>query len=83
MDQLEAAFTEARTDAINQLAADGQISDAQKEWMLERSEQGFGARGGICGGMAGSGYGPGMRGHGRGSFNGAAPWNQASPTPTN
>jgi hypothetical protein len=82
VDQLEAAFTKARTDTINQLAADGQISDAQKEWMLERAEEGFGARGGICGGMTGSGFGAGMRSHGRGSFSSTAPWNQASTTPT-
>jgi hypothetical protein len=81
VDQLKAAFTEARTDTINQAAADGQISDAQKEWMLERAQQA--TQGGFGPGMMGSGYGPGMRGHGRGSFNGTTPWNQSSPTPTN
>ena len=77
VDKLKSAFTQAQTDTINQLAAEGQISAAQKDWMLERAKQGPGTWGGYGPGMMGSG--PGMRGFGRGPF---PPWNQASPAPT-
>jgi len=73
VDKLKSAFTQAQTDTINQLAAEGQISAAQKDWMLERAKQGPGTWGGYGPGMMG------MRGFGRGSF---PPWNQASPAPT-
>ena len=82
VDQLKSAFTQARTDTINQLAANGTITAAQKDWMLERAQQA--TQGGFGPGMMGSGFGP----RGRGVFNGSTPWggtppwNQASPTPT-
>jgi hypothetical protein len=78
VDKLKSAMTQAHTDMINQLAAEGKISADQKDWMLNRAQQGPG----YGPGMMGQGFGPGMRGAGRGPFNGTAPWNQASPTPT-
>ena len=82
VDQLKSAFTQARTDTINQLAANGTITAAQKDWMLERAQQA--TQGGFGPGMMGSGFGP----RGRGAFNGSTPWggtppwNQVPPTPT-
>ena len=81
VDKLKSAITQAQTDTINQLAAEGQISAAQKDWMLERAQQGPGTWGGYGPNMMGPGFGPGMRGSGRGPFNGTPPWSQASPTP--
>jgi len=81
VDKLKSAMTQAHTDMINQLAAEGKISAAQKDWMLNRAQQGPG----YGPGMMGQGFGPGMRGQGRGPFNGTPPWNttpQVSPTPT-
>jgi hypothetical protein len=81
VDKLKSAFTEARTEMINQLAAEGKITAAQKDWMLNRAQQGPGSGPG----MMGQGVGPGMRGHGRGGFNGTNPWNstpQTTPAPT-
>lgn len=86
VDQLKSAMTQARTDTVNQLAAEGRITASQKDWMLERAKQGPGTWGGYGPGMMG--FGPGMRGFGRGPFNGTPPWggtppwSQASPAPT-
>jgi len=82
VDQLKSAMTQARTDTVNQLAAEGRISAAQKDWMLERFQQA--TQSGFGPGMMGSGFGP----RGRGAFNGSTlwggtpPWNQVPPTPT-
>ena len=82
VDQLKSAFTQARNDTLNQLVANGTITAAQKDWMLERAQQA--TQGGFGPGMMGSGFGP----RGRGAFNGSTPWgstppwSQASPAPT-
>ena len=86
VDQLKSAFTQARTDTLNQLVANGTITAAQKDWMLERAQQA--TQGGFGPGMMGSGFGPRARGFGSGTFNGTTPWggtppwSQASPAPT-
>jgi|GEM_PF-5535448 len=71
VDQLTSAMTGARTDAINQLAADGKITAEQKDWMLSRV-QGTGTWGG---------FGRGMMG-GRAWAGGGPPWGNSQQVPT-
>ena len=87
VDQLKPAMTQARTDTVNQLAAEGKITASQKDWMLNRMQQGPFGQGGFGPG-SGPGFGPGARGFAGGPFNGSTPWggtppwSQASPAPT-
>ena len=83
VDQLKPAMTQARTDTVNQLAAEGKITAAQKDWMLNRMQQGPFGQGGFGPG-SGPGFGPGTRGpfNGVPPWGGNPPWNQASPAPT-
>ena len=87
VDQLKAAMTQARTDTLNQLFANGTITAAQKDWMLNRMQQSPFGQGGFGPG-SGPGFGPGARGFAGGPFNGSTPWggtppwSQASPAPT-
>jgi hypothetical protein len=61
-EQFQAMMTTARTSAINQAVADGVITQAQADWMLERMNQmqGYGVGDGSC---------PGGGMHGRGRWN--------------
>jgi len=66
--KLTDAFTKARSDMIDEAVKNGQITQAQADWMKQRQQQyGFGP------GFAG---GPMMHGRGWG-----APWMWAQPTP--
>jgi len=82
VDKLKSAMTQAQTDTVNQLVANGTITAAQRDWILSRIQQA--TQGGFGPGMMGSGFGP----RGRGAFNGSTPWggtppwNQVPPTPT-
>jgi len=59
-------MTEARSKALNQLVADGVLTQEQADWMLERMgtmmQNGYGNG---TGGCIGGGYGTGRRGPGR------------------
>lgn len=79
VDQLESAMTQARTDTLNQLVANGTITAAQKDWIQNRVQQ---AQQNGYGPGFGPGFGPGTGRFGCGPFNGALPWNQPSPSPT-
>ncbi len=57
VDQVKAAVIGARTDTINQLAAEGKITPAQKDQMLSRIQQGACGLGG-SGAGCGAGFGP-------------------------
>jgi hypothetical protein len=61
--QFSEMVTQVRTDAFNQAVADGVITQAQADWMLERmSQKGAGGYGPGAGGCPmGGGYGPGGR----------------------
>ena len=66
--QFREMMTQVRTDAINQAVADGLITQAQADWMLERMAQGgfgrgFGAGAGGCP-MGGGAFGRGGRWNG-------------------
>ncbi|CAG0928968.1 hypothetical protein TFLX_01196 [Thermoflexales bacterium] len=57
---VEAACLQAQKDAIQQAVTDGQITQAQADWILEGLEKGY------LGGKGGFGFGFGMLGRGRG-----------------
>ena len=74
-DAMSQARSQAVSDQIEQAVADGSITQAQADWMLEGIEKGydmagFGGRGGFGDGMMG---GRGM-GHGTGSHGGRGVW---------
>ncbi len=77
-EQFVAAMQSAREAALKQMVADGVITQAQADWMLQRGMGGRGGNAGNCPGMNG-----GQRGPGRGA--GGGRWNpQPAPaTPTN
>jgi hypothetical protein len=61
-EQVTTLMAEARTEALNQMVADGVITQAQADWMIERMSQmhqnGFGP---CHSGASGRGRGPGWR----------------------
>jgi hypothetical protein len=67
-------FVDARTEALNQAAADGVITQEQAEWMIQhmalRQGAGYGPGSGNC---MGSGAGAGFGGGGQGRMGGR--WN--------
>lgn len=92
VDQLKTAFTQARTDTLNEQVANGTITAEQRDWIESRIQQ---AQENGYGPGFGAGFGPGARGFARGPFNGTLPfngtppfggtppWSQATPSPTN
>jgi len=60
-EEFSARMLQARSEAINQAAADGVITQTQADWMLQRMQQrnpyGFGPESGQCGGFGGRGQG--------------------------
>jgi len=66
-EEFQTLMAEARSKAFTQAVADGVITQAQADWMLERMNgaQGNGYGAGMMGAGGCGGYGPGNRGGGR------------------
>lgn len=68
LEQFQTLMLEARQKALEQMVADGVITQAQADWMLDRMQGMWGGAGGYgCPGMGG--FGPGGFGRGGGRWN--------------